>query len=140
VEEYFDCYVGDFSIDKYKRFCDEYILSLNATESAKLAGYSEKTAYSIGQRLLKDVEIQKNINEELESLQSDKIMDKLEILETYTGIVRDKKNSIKDILKALDSLSKFILLFKENEDKVVKAATVCWEDYIRENEGEYYKF
>lgn len=31
----------------------------NATEAAKLAGYSKKTAYSSGQRLLKTVEIKK---------------------------------------------------------------------------------
>lgn len=33
----------------------------NATEAAKKAGYSEKTAYSQGQRLLKTVEIKKLI-------------------------------------------------------------------------------
>jgi phage terminase small subunit len=42
---------------KQQRFIDEYVLCLNATKAAKRAGYSEKTSYSIGQRLLKDVEI-----------------------------------------------------------------------------------
>lgn len=44
---------------KQKLFCDEYLVDLNATEAAKRAGYSEKTAYSQGQRLLKNVEVQK---------------------------------------------------------------------------------
>ena len=44
--------------DKQKRFVDEYLVDLNATAAAKRAGYSEKTAYSMGQRLLKKVEIQ----------------------------------------------------------------------------------
>ena len=44
--------------DKQKRFVDEYQVDLNATAAAKRAGYSEKTAYSMGQRLLKKVEIQ----------------------------------------------------------------------------------
>ena len=39
--------------DKQKRFVDEYLVDLNATAAAKRAGYSEKTAYSMGQRLLK---------------------------------------------------------------------------------------
>lgn len=46
---------------KQKRFCDEYLIDLNATQAAIRAGYSEKTAYSAGQRLLKNVEIQKEI-------------------------------------------------------------------------------
>ena len=44
--------------DKQKRFVDEYLVDLNATAAAKRAGYSEKTAYSMGQRLVKKVEIQ----------------------------------------------------------------------------------
>ena len=44
--------------EKQKMFCEEYIIDLNATQSAIRAGYSEKTAYSIGQRLLKKVEVQ----------------------------------------------------------------------------------
>lgn len=43
---------------KQKRFVEEYLIDLNATQAAIRAGYSEKTAYSSGQRLLKHVEIQ----------------------------------------------------------------------------------
>lgn len=46
---------------KEEKFCQEYIVSLNATQAAIKAGYSEKTAYSQGHRLLKNVEIQKRI-------------------------------------------------------------------------------
>lgn len=49
--------------DKQQRFVDEYLLDLNATQAAIRAGYSEKTAYSQGQRLLKNVEAQKAIQE-----------------------------------------------------------------------------
>ena len=43
---------------KQQRFVDEYLVDLNATQAAIRAGYSAKTAGSIGQRLLKKVEIQ----------------------------------------------------------------------------------
>jgi phage terminase small subunit len=43
--------------DKQERFCQEYVIDLNATQAAIRAGYSEKTSYSIGQRLLKKAEI-----------------------------------------------------------------------------------
>ena len=49
--------------DKHKRFIQEYLIDLNATQAAIRAGYSKKTAYSIGQQLLKKLEIQKAIQE-----------------------------------------------------------------------------
>jgi len=44
-----------------KRFCEEYLIDLNATQAAIRAKYSKKTARSIGQRLLTYVDIQKEI-------------------------------------------------------------------------------
>ncbi|PCI54147.1 MAG: terminase [Alphaproteobacteria bacterium] len=49
--------------DKQTRFCEEYIIDLNATQAAIRAEYSERTAYSQGQRLLKNVEAQELITE-----------------------------------------------------------------------------
>ena len=46
---------------KQHRFCQEYMVDFNATKAAQRAGYSEKTAYSQGQRLLKNVEIKARI-------------------------------------------------------------------------------
>ena len=46
---------------KQERFVEEYLVDLNATQAAIRAGYSKSTSYSIGQRLLKNVEIQKSI-------------------------------------------------------------------------------
>lgn len=53
--------------NKIERFCQEYVIDLNATKAAIRAGYSEKSAYSIGNRLLKKDEVQ----ERLKELQSD---------------------------------------------------------------------
>lgn len=49
--------------EKQKRFAAEYLVDLNATQAAIRAGYSEKTAYSQGQRMLKNVEVQAAIQE-----------------------------------------------------------------------------
>lgn len=49
--------------DKQEKFCQEYLIDLNATKAAIRAGYSEKTAYSVGSENLKKPEIQKNIQE-----------------------------------------------------------------------------
>jgi phage terminase small subunit len=42
---------------KQLRFVEEYLVDLNATQAAIRAGYSEKTAYSIGEENLKKPEI-----------------------------------------------------------------------------------
>lgn len=47
--------------ERQLQFTEEYLVDLNATQAAKRAGYSDKTAYSQGQRLLKNVEIQEEI-------------------------------------------------------------------------------
>lgn len=49
-----------------KLFCEEYLVDFNATQAAIRANYSEKTAYSQGNRLLKHVEARKYINKILE--------------------------------------------------------------------------
>lgn len=38
--------------EKQKRFCEEYLIDLNATQAAIRAGYSEKTAEQIGYKLV----------------------------------------------------------------------------------------
>nr|WP_246386828.1 terminase small subunit [Gluconacetobacter sacchari] len=49
--------------DKQRRFVEEYLVDLNATQAAIRAGYSEKTARSQGQRMLTNVDIQKCLSE-----------------------------------------------------------------------------
>lgn len=46
---------------QHERFCQEYLIDLNATQAAVRAGYSVKTARSIGQRLLTIVDIDKRV-------------------------------------------------------------------------------
>lgn len=43
--------------NKQRVFIEEYLQCWNATEAARRAGYSKRTAYSQGQRLLKNVEV-----------------------------------------------------------------------------------
>lgn len=60
--------------DKQKRFCEEYMIDMNATQAAIRAGYSKKTAKDIGcENLAKP-----NISQYIQELQG-KLSDKLEI-------------------------------------------------------------
>lgn len=65
---------------KQKRFADEYIISANATAAAIKAGYSKKTARSIGQENLTKPDIKAYIDERLEKLESEKIATQEEVL------------------------------------------------------------
>ena len=47
--------------DKQARFCEEYMIDLNATQAAIRAGYSPKTANEQAARLLANVSIQNRI-------------------------------------------------------------------------------
>lgn len=116
--------------EKQKRFIDFYIETANATESARRAGYSEKTARSVGQENLTKPDIKKAIDKRLKELESTRIADTKEVLETLTAVMRgEMKNgfaakvdggfevieapiSIKDRLKAAE------LLLKRQQDGV----------------------
>lgn len=76
---------------RQKKFCDEYILSGNAAEAAVKAGYSPKTAKSIGQRLLTYVALKQYIQKELDKLHSAKIADAQEVLEYLTSVMRGEE-------------------------------------------------
>ena len=63
---------------KQQRFVEEYLIDLNATQSAIRAGYSERTAKSIGQENLTKPDIQKAIQEA-----QNKLTERTEITQDY---------------------------------------------------------
>ncbi|HHH8717011.1 TPA: terminase small subunit, partial [Acinetobacter baumannii] len=68
---------------KQQRFVDEYLIDRNATQAAIRAGYSAKTAYSIGEQNLKKLEVKKAIEEsekelaERNKITQDKVLNRL---------------------------------------------------------------
>lgn len=76
---------------KQQRFADEYIISGNATQSAIIAGYSQKYANTNASKLLQNTTIKNYIEERLEHLDSEKIADQKEILQYLTSILRGEE-------------------------------------------------
>ena len=74
--------------EKQKRFADEYLIDLNATQAAIRAGYSKKTAYSQGERLLKKVEVEKYIQERMKQLASENVATEEEVIQYLTSVLR----------------------------------------------------
>ena len=113
--------------EKQKAFCEYYASSFNATESAKKAGYSEKTAYSIGQRLLKNVEIQKYLAELSNKAKTSRIATITEVLEFFSETMRNKALMPKDRLKAAELLKEAIGN-APSEEETVEEVIVSFED------------
>ena len=73
---------------KQQRFCDEYLIDLNATQAAIRAGYSKKTAYAIGNENLNKLEIKSHIEKRMAEKEAALIADQNEVLKYLTAVLR----------------------------------------------------
>lgn len=78
---------------KQQRFCDEYLVDMNATQAAIRSGYSEKTAYSQGQRLLKNVEVKAYLDARMAEKEDELIAKQDEVLKYLTAVLRGESIS-----------------------------------------------
>lgn len=76
---------------KQQRFCDEYIISLNATQAALLAGYSKKTAGVIAAENLAKPIIKEYIGKRLAEKEDALIAKQDEVLKYLTSVMRREK-------------------------------------------------
>ena len=101
--------------DRQRKFCEAYAANPNATEAAKAAGYSAATAYSIGQRLLKNVETKNYIDELTAAARTVKVADLTETLEYLTAVMRNTDELTRERTKAAQLLA--TLLHDAPDDK-----------------------
>ena len=76
---------------KQRKFALEYVKSGNATEAAIKAGYSKKTARSVGSENLSKPDIKKFIDEKMKEIEDGKIADAVEVLQFITRVVRGEE-------------------------------------------------
>lgn len=140
---------------KQQKFCLEYSISANATQAAINAGYSKKSAYSIGQENLKKPEIKNELQRIAEEMASAKIASAREIQETLTAILRQeldeevivveglgegvseavtktKKPAIRDAIKAGETLAKMQGLFDNTTNLNIIVPVFGGEDDLEE--------
>lgn len=98
---------------KQKKFCEWYIKTGNATEAAKKAGYSEKTAARTGSENLQKPVISAYIAERLSDQDAKLVADADEVMRFFSAVMRGEVKdqfgldaSLSDRLKAGDSLMK----------------------------------
>lgn len=92
---------------KQKKFCLEFRKNGGCvTEAAIAAGYSEKSASSLGSQLLKNPKVVDYIEQLRLDAQRKTIMGIIERQETLTDIARNVENDASDRNKAIDLLNK----------------------------------
>lgn len=123
---------------RYERFCEEYLTDLNATQSAIRSGYSKKTAGSIGQRLLKNVEIQNRIKELMEErskrteITADKVLEEL----GSVAFNREIECIGRDKVKALELIGQHLGMFTEKVSITKEENSSKLDDILSQLKGD----
>lgn len=120
--------------DKQLKFVDEYLLCGNASKAARCAGYSDKSARYQGSKLLRNVEVQSEIERRRELMTKEKILTATDLQEFLSAVIRGEvqdeqlmtrligkgcsivesheyRASVKDRLRAAELLGKIIGAF-----------------------------
>lgn len=104
--------------EKQKRFVDEYLIDLNATQAAIRAGYSEKSASRIAVELLNKTQVsdalQKAIGERSQrtEITQDRVVDELgKVAFAEAADYTDAELKYSNKLKALELLGKHLGIF-----------------------------
>ena len=140
---------------KQQRFCDEYLIDLNATQAAIRAGYSKKTANEQGSRLLTNVSVKNYIDERMAEKEKALIADQDEVLKYLTSVLRGEgyeemvvvegqgdgysRAAVvtrdicpKDRMKAAELLGKRYSLFKESVKLDVTPVVIGGDDGLED--------
>ena len=110
--------------DKQEQFCQNYVLSRNATKAAKAAGYSESSAYNQGHRLLQEERIQERLKELTNEMVTN--VDVVSEIEKQYEVARNGGHGT-TALKALELLSR---VRGNNTDVEEQTAESLEEDII----------
>lgn len=136
---------------KQQKFVDEYFISGNATDAARLAGYSKKTCYSIGNENLKKPEIIAALREKEKEIQDKNIAKQEEVLTYLTSIMRGEQSenvligigngkqkitkikvSAKDRIKAAELLGKRYGIWTEKQEISIEPTIISGDDKLED--------
>ena len=117
--------------EKQKNFYKEYLVDSNATQAAVRAGYSKKTAYSQGQRLLKHVEGKIYMKELMKEKEAALIADQDEVLKYLTSVLRGESRASVVVVEGTGALGSEAreMLKAPDEKERLKAAELLGKRY-----------
>lgn len=120
---------------RQKLFASEYIKLGNGTQAVINAGYSERTASSQSERLLRNVEIKRFIQAEVEKMHSENIMDAKEALSILSDIARGKRDEEVLMMNPLTGEVERVTK-KADNNTVIKAITEILKRYPTAKQAE----
>ena len=112
---------------KQQRFCDEYLIDLNATQAAIRAGYSEKTARQMATENLSKPSIKEYIEKRMAEKEAELIADQDEVLKYLTAVMRKKTKS--SVLARCEDGSEQVIEKPPDEKESLKAAELLGKRY-----------
>lgn len=104
---------------KQQRFCDEYLIDLNATQAAIRAGYSKKTAGVIGDENLKKPYIREYIDNRMAEKENALIAGQDEVMKYLSAVMRREKTD-----SVVVTLSKEVTKYVPDENGTMRKQTV----------------
>lgn len=99
-------------------FCEAYLASGNAAEAARKAGYSPKTARSIGQRLLTNVDIMQYLAERNAEIIAKSTATLEEVRIFWTTSMRDSGAKQADRQKASEKLYDALIMERDRKERL----------------------
>lgn len=116
---------------KQQRFCDEYLIDLNATQAAIRAGYSTRTAQQMGAENLSKPVVKEYIAARMAEKESELIADQNEVLKYLTSVMRGQsRSSVVVVESAGDFTSQAREMEKAPDEKErLKAAELLGKRY-----------
>lgn len=116
---------------KQQRFCDEYLIDLNATQAAIRAGYTENYAHTNAAKLLQNTTIKDFIAARMAEKESELIADQDEVLKYLTSVMRGKTQSEVVVVEGIgDGCSEARTMQKGPDEKErLKAAELLGKRY-----------
>lgn len=118
---------------RQRDFAEYYIQCGNAAEAARKAGYSERTARSIGQRLLTFVDISAYIAERMEEIRKKQIATSEEVVIFFSSVLRGEEQdgekpaikhrmeAGKELLKRFDAAATEPTAQRKEDDPLTRA-------------------
>ncbi|HCK80730.1 MAG TPA: terminase small subunit [Candidatus Competibacteraceae bacterium] len=93
-------------LPKQRAFVEHYAACGNATEAARLAGYSERYANRFARQLLDKPHVREALTELVDKVSGERVADAKERLEFWTAVMRNPAELTRDRLKASELLAR----------------------------------
>ena len=116
---------------KQQRFCDEYLIDLNATQAAIRAGYSEKSARQMSTENMSKPSIREYIENRMAEKEKRLIADQDEVLKYLTAVLRGESESEEIVVESIGDFRSEARTMKKapSEKDRLKAAELLGKRY-----------